>query len=76
MELVALAYEIGNRHLPLFFYDDELVTIFDMPLLRQLNAAGYDLREEERKLSNPVQTTVLPHVNQLIGANTLIRNTL
>ena len=67
-ELVAIAYEIGNKHLPLFFEDDILMTPFDLPLYRQLQGNGYTIKEAMKKLSQPLQTTVIPHSIQLSPA--------
>ena len=38
-EMAAICYEIGNKHLPLFFENDELLVPFEMPLFNLLNAA-------------------------------------
>jgi urease accessory protein len=60
-QYAAIAYEIGNKHLPLFFDNGVLMTPFDLPLYRQLQTQGYDMHEEMKKLSKPLQTTVMPH---------------
>jgi urease accessory protein len=60
-ELVAIAYEIGNKHLPLFFEEGVLMTPFDLPLYRQLQANGSTIKEAMKKLAGPLQTTVIPH---------------
>ena len=58
----ALCYEIGNRHLPLFHEEHELLLPYDVPLHNLLQASEYMIRVEERKLKYPFKTTVLPHV--------------
>jgi urease accessory protein len=58
----SLCYEIGNRHLPLFYEGDELLVPYDVPLYNFLQGLGYSLKTEERKLNNSFQTTVLPHL--------------
>ena len=58
----SLCYEIGNRHLPLFYEGNDLLVPFEMPLHNLLQAAGFLLRVEERKLNNALKTTVLPHL--------------
>ncbi|MEP7374470.1 MAG: urease accessory protein UreE [Chitinophagaceae bacterium] len=65
-ELASVCYEIGNRHLPLFHENDDLLVPFEIPLFRLLELQGYDVRREERKLLEPLKTTVSPHA-QLTG---------
>jgi urease accessory protein len=57
----SVCYEIGNRHLPLFFNNGELLVPFEDPLFRLLQASGYDVRKEKRKLVNPLRSTIAPH---------------
>lgn len=58
----ALCYEIGNRHLPLFYEDSDLLVPYDVPLYNLLKASGYIMRVEKRKLNHAFKTTVLPHL--------------
>jgi urease accessory protein len=60
-QVAALCYEIGNKHLPLFYDQEELLVPFDAPFFRLLQAAGYQPRQETRKLLHRLKTTVLPH---------------
>ena len=60
-EMASVCYEIGNKHLPLFYENDEILVPFEMPLFRLLEVQGYDVRQEERKLLKPLKTTVSPH---------------
>ena len=62
-EMASVCYEIGNKHLPLFFNNNEIIIPFDAPLFRLLSAAGYELTRENRKLMNALKTTVSPHGN-------------
>ncbi|WP_121357192.1 urease accessory protein UreE [Flavisolibacter nicotianae] len=57
------AYEIGNKHLPLFFEEDCLLLPFEAPVYRQLQAAGFEPLTQKRKLLHPLRTTVLPHTH-------------
>jgi urease accessory protein len=59
--MASVCYEIGNKHLPLFYESDELLVPFELPLFRLLSAQGYDVKQEERKLLQPLKTTVSPH---------------
>jgi urease accessory protein len=61
LQLVAICYEIGNRHLPLFYHDHQLLVPFEAPLFNLFTAAGYSPKKETRKLVNPLKTTVAPH---------------
>jgi urease accessory protein len=60
-EMASLSYEIGNRHIPLFYQDDELLVAFDKPLFDLLNKAGFEVITGKRKLTTPLRTTVTPH---------------
>ena len=60
-EMASVCYEIGNKHLPLFFESNYLLVPFEQPLFRLLTAQGYDVKQEKRKLLNPLKTTVSPH---------------
>jgi urease accessory protein len=60
-EVASLCYEIGNKHLPLFYEADELMVPFETPLFNLLSAQGYAVRQQERKLLHPLKTTVAPH---------------
>ncbi len=62
----ALSYEIGNRHVPLFYEGVDLLIPYDVPLFNLLQASGYSIRIEEKKLVQPFKTTVLPHL-QIAG---------
>ena len=63
-ETASLCYEIGNKHLPLFFENDSLLVPFEAPLFRLLTAQGYQILRENRKLLQPLNTTVSPHADQ------------
>ena len=60
-QMAAVCYEIGNKHLPLFYLNDEIMVPFEMPLFKLLSAAGYEPKKESRKLMNQLKTTVSPH---------------
>jgi len=60
-ELASLCYEIGNKHLPLFYQDEKLLVAFDAPLFRLLVSSGYEVIKEEARLENPLKTSVSPH---------------
>ena len=60
-EIASVCYEIGNKHLPLFYEQNILLIPFDLPLFKLLTAQGYQVKQEERKLLQPLKTTVSPH---------------
>lgn len=62
-EMASVCYEIGNKHLPLFFEANELLVPFEQPLFRLLTAQGYVVRQEKRKLLYPLKTTVSAHAH-------------
>ena len=67
-EMASVCYEIGNKHLPLFYEDESLLVPFDAPLMKLLSVLGYDVKKENRKLLKPLKTTVAPHSD---GSNSL-----
>lgn len=67
-EMASVCYEIGNKHLPLFYEEESVLVPFDAPLMRLLQVQGYDVNKEERKLLQPLKTTVTPHSD---GSNSL-----
>jgi urease accessory protein len=62
-ELACICYEIGNKHLPLFYEEEVLLIPFDVPVFKMLEASGYKVRKEKRKLLNQMKTTVSPHAH-------------
>lgn len=60
-EMASAAYEIGNKHLPLFYENDQLLVPFEMPLFQLLKVYGYRVETQHRKLLVPLKTTVAPH---------------
>jgi urease accessory protein len=61
LEMASVCYEIGNKHLPLFYEEEALLIPSDPPLLKLLTAQGYKVNIEKRKLLQPLKTTVSPH---------------
>ena len=62
-EMAAICYEIGNKHLPLFLYEDELLIAYEAPLFNLLTSQGYEVNKENRKLINPLKTSVASHAH-------------
>lgn len=68
----SVCYEIGNKHLALFYEGNELLVPYEVPLHNYLQASGYEVKIEIRKLNNQFRTTVLPHF-QVGGTGSLIQ---
>ena len=60
-EIASICYEIGNKHLPLFYEDDTLLVPFEKPLFQQLKAMGFEVFKSKKSLLTPLKTTVAPH---------------
>jgi len=60
-EMASVCYEIGNKHLPLFYDNEDVLVVFDAPLFRLLTACGYEVEQGHRKLLNPLKTSVSAH---------------
>lgn len=61
LEMGSLCYEIGNKHLPIFFQDNSVLIPYEDPIFRWLTAAGYHAERVHTKLLNTVNATVQPH---------------
>lgn len=61
-EIATVCYEIGNRHLPLFMDDTNLLVPFEVPLFKILSDSNYILLKENRQLLQQLKTSVLPHL--------------
>ncbi len=61
LQTAAVCYEIGNRHLPLYFDDSELLVPFDRPLMQLLQQQNIPVTAADRQLLQPLKTTVAPH---------------
>jgi urease accessory protein len=61
MEMGTICYEIGNKHLPIFIQDNEVLIPMEEPLFRWLDAACYKPLKATRKLVNMLRSNVAPH---------------
>ncbi|HEX2532972.1 MAG TPA: urease accessory protein UreE [Chitinophagaceae bacterium] len=62
-ETALACYEIGNKHLPLFFEGGELLVPWEAPLERMLQGLEIAVTKEQRRLLHPLRTTVSPHAH-------------
>lgn len=69
LEAANIAFEIGNKHLPLFYEKDELLIPYDEPLYNLLKASGYIMKIEDRQLDKALKTSVSPHAHQGNGTS-------
>jgi urease accessory protein len=60
-QMASICYEIGNRHLPLFYETDEILVPYETPLFNLLHAAGFKPVKMVRQLLYPLKTSVIPH---------------
>lgn len=70
VEMGTVCYEIGNKHLPLFLQDNEVLVPYEEPLFRWLQAAGFTPEKAERQLLHMLNSTVTPHSHGS-GSNSL-----
>jgi urease accessory protein len=61
--MAVACYEIGNKHLPLFYENDTLLIPYEAPIYRMLQASGFEPGLEKRKLLYQLRTTVSPHTH-------------
>lgn len=50
-----ICYEIGNKHIPLFFNDREVLVSYDEPLMKLLEKQGFQPKKAIRKLVNGLE---------------------
>lgn len=72
-EMASVCYEIGNKHLPLFYDNDSLLVPYEAPLLQVLTAGGFAVTREKRQLLQPLKTTVAPHGSGGTGSSLFSR---
>lgn len=60
-EMACVCYEIGNKHLPLFYENNTVLVPFDMPLFKLLTVQRYNVKQEQKKLLQSLKTTVSSH---------------
>lgn len=61
LEMGTICYEIGNKHLPLFIQNDQIMMPFEMPMFRWLEASGYTPKKQEVQLLHLLKSNVAPH---------------
>jgi len=61
MEIGTLCYEIGNKHLPVFIQNEEVLIPYEEPIFRWLLTSGYKPTRQTRRLLNMLRSNVKPH---------------
>ncbi len=61
LEMGTVCYEIGNKHMPLFIENDQVMMPFEHPMFRWLEASGYKPEKQVRQLLNLLKSNVEPH---------------
>jgi len=61
LEMGTLCYEVGNKHVPIFIQDNQVLIPFEEPLFRWLSASGYRPVKEMRQLTNRLKSTDSSH---------------
>jgi len=61
LEMGSVCYEIGNKHLPMFIQNDEVLVPFEEPIFKWLSASGYKTEKVHTQLTNLLNSTVQPH---------------
>ncbi len=61
LEMATICYEIGNKHMPLFIDNDDILLPYEAPMFKWLEAAGYAPKQEERKLQQRLKSNVSGH---------------
>lgn len=61
LEMGTVCYEIGNKHLPLFIEENQVLMPFEQPMFRWLFASGYQPEKQVRQLLNLLKSNVEPH---------------
>lgn len=60
-EMGTLCYEIGNKHMPIFLQNNEILMPFEEPMFRWLVASGFNPIKEVRTLHNLLKSNVEVH---------------
>ncbi|MFI3303950.1 MAG: urease accessory protein UreE [Rikenellaceae bacterium] len=61
LEMATICYEIGNKHMPLFIENDEILLPYEAPMYKWLESAGYTPRRESRRLINRLKSKSSDH---------------
>ncbi|MFB6456326.1 urease accessory protein UreE [Chitinophaga sp. Hz27] len=71
LEMGSVCYEIGNKHLPVFIQNDQVLLPFEEPIYRWLLASGYVTEKQHTRLTNLLNANVQPHSHGSSGGSSL-----
>ena len=60
-EMGSVCYEIGNKHMPLFIQNDQVLLPYEDPIFRWLTASGYQVEKVKTRLLEMLNSNVQPH---------------
>jgi len=63
LEMGTVCYEVGNKHVPIFIQDNQVLIPFEEPLFRWLSASGYRPVKEMRQLKSMLKSTDASNVH-------------
>jgi urease accessory protein len=66
-QFALVCYEIGNRHLPLFYQDNEILTPDENVLQRFFDKHNIESHKVLRRLTSQMKTTIAPHSLNAFG---------
>ncbi|MBO9728648.1 MAG: urease accessory protein UreE [Chitinophaga sp.] len=69
LEMGSVCYEIGNKHLPVFIQNDQVLLPFEEPIFRWLLASGYATEKQHTRLTNLLNANVQPHSHGSSGSS-------
>lgn len=61
LEMGSVCYEIGNKHLPVFIQNNQVLLPYEEPIFRWLVASGYATEKQHTRLTNLLNANVQPH---------------
>ncbi|PGH37821.1 MAG: urease accessory protein UreE [Candidatus Nephrothrix sp. EaCA] len=61
LQMGTVCYEIGNKHLPLFIENEQVLVPFEEPLFKLLQAGGYGPTKALRRLENMLKVNAVSH---------------
>ena len=60
-QMAQVCYEIGNKHIALFYEEGELLVPYEAPMFAMLEASGFNPKIQHEKLLHQLRTTVAAH---------------
>lgn len=61
IEMGSICYDIGNKHIPVFFEESKVLIPYDKPTFEQFKRLGYEPIITQQKLTNALRTNIPQH---------------